>query len=275
MESIPNYEEVYKVSNIGRVFKNGEEVKLITSSKGFKCFSICKNWNQKTFFVHTLVAKLFLTNPYKRRYVIHINGDRLDNNVNNLMWGTQDYNRRLQKSEIEVFNGMDKKEFCQINKMSEIPEHIGYLASIDGEIFSIKLNGFLKKSVGKSGYFQVGISNGNKIVNRRVNRLIAMAWIPNPLNKCCVNHKNCNKKDNRVDNLEWCTSAENLLHASLNGLTSKGKFRKGTQVINTVTGHIYGSFGEASKKEGIPLTSLYERLTGKCKNNTIYKIYEQ
>lgn len=62
-------------------------------------------------------------------------------------------------------------------------------------------------------YLKISIRMNGKSKNLSVHRLVAKAFIPNPLEKPCVNHLNGNKSDNRVENLEWCTYSENHIHA--------------------------------------------------------------
>jgi hypothetical protein len=76
---------------------------------------------------------------------------------------------------------------------------------------------------GSCGYFYVMLNGNRKKKCFSIHRLIAKSFIPNQDNKREVNHINGNKKDNRVDNLEWVTPAENSRHASIKGLTAKGE----------------------------------------------------
>ncbi len=79
----------------------------------------------------------------------------------------------------------------------------------------------IKRYINTHGYIQYYLRNnkkGNKHMSEH--RLVAIAFIPNPEHKLYVNHKNGIKTDNRVKNLEWCTSSENNKHAYDTGLKS-------------------------------------------------------
>lgn len=73
----------------------------------------------------------------------------------------------------------------------------------------------LKKE--KNGYYRVALSKNSKVKFLWVHRLVAMAFIPNPMNKPCVNHKDNNPLNNKLDNLEWCTYKENTQYAAKQG----------------------------------------------------------
>lgn len=75
------------------------------------------------------------------------------------------------------------------------------------------------------GYLFIQLSKNNKQKSVSIHRLVAEAFIMNPLNKPTVNHKDGNKTNNCIDNLEWMTHKENIQHAWDTGLF-KSKIKK-------------------------------------------------
>ena len=93
-----------------------------------------------------------------------------------------------------------------------------YAATVDGRIYSLHSKKFLSDNKKLGDYKAVTLCEDGKRKEETIHRLIALAFIPNPENKPAVNHKDGNKLNNCVNNLEWCTYQENVQHAMDAGL---------------------------------------------------------
>lgn len=82
----------------------------------------------------------------------------------------------------------------------------------------------LKCHINTKKYLDVELCKFNKSHRYRIHRLVAEAFIPNPDNKPQVNHIDCNKSNNKMNNLEWCNNSENQQHAFKNGLNTRKKY---------------------------------------------------
>jgi hypothetical protein len=111
--------------------------------------------------------------------------------------------------------------------MIQIKDFTNYSISRDGIVVNMVSGRVVKARVDNKGYLRV-ILRRDKLYARRVHRLLAVAFIPNPGNKKQINHKDGNKLNNSLENLEWCTLVENVKHAYATGLMFTGKvpFRK-------------------------------------------------
>lgn len=174
-------------------------------------------------------------------------------------------------------------------EITDIPGYEGrYAVTRDGRIWSHPKqwigstgglrshNGFwMKAKKERNGYYTVSLLDRNvQSKTYSIHRLVARIYIPNPDDLPQVNHKNCNKADNRVENLEWMTSRENIAHAIENNLRhgalgEKNGMSKLTliQVINIH--HCFGSIStyKLAKRYGVAHSTIHRIWRGKCWND--------
>lgn len=96
----------------------------------------------------------------------------------------------------------------------------------NGRVNFMSKERILKPAIDGWGYQRVAMMLNGKLITRKVHRLVAQAFIPNPENKPTVNHKNTIKTDNTVLNLEWATQSENFNHAITHGVINFSKGAK-------------------------------------------------
>ena len=137
-----------------------------------------------------------------------------------------------------------------------------FVASYDGKLLSLGDH--------NHGYKSVVLYKGDKGKTWLVHRLVAEAFIPNPGNKPDVNHKNGDKTDNRVDNLEWVTPKENSIHA-VDVLKS---FRRGAlsdEAVQSIRADTRTQ-REIAEEYGIAQSDVYSIQTGRSYKNSPGKI---
>ncbi len=116
----------------------------------------------------------------------------------------------------------------------------------------------LKTKIDRAGYRTVRLCKQGMVYGKFVHRLLAETYIPLIENKRFVNHLNGNKLDNSIENLEWVTHAENMLHAYRIGLIKKVC----RTVVDSCTGKIFKGITEAAEFMNINRNTLKIYLSG-------------
>lgn len=139
---------------------------------------------------------------------------------------------------------------------------------------------FIMNQVYNRGYKQVGLTDINGIkIWKRVHRLVALTFIANPENKEDVNHINSIKDDNRVENLEWATTSENVQHMYDMGHVRKsimGDNNHNKKIDSEMALKIFNSIGkhvDVAKQFRVPVSIVINVRTGKSWSHLTKALY--
>jgi hypothetical protein len=133
-----------------------------------------------------------------------------------------------------------------------------YKVSSDGRIVNTKTNRVLSQRISKQGYYHVSFYVNGLLKTFRAHIIVSKAFIENPSFKKEVNHKDGNKLNNSVENLEWVTSRENKIHAVKNGLYKRSgdNARKLTpDQVEEIKSSTIGCY-QAAKMYGVSHTTI-------------------
>lgn len=158
----------------------------------------------------------------------------------------------------------------------DIEGHPNHEVSDLGRVRNKKTGRIMKQFRGQNGYLQLQIDKRNE----RVHRMVATAFLGGNHQELDVNHKDTNKENNCVSNLEWTTRSENIIHSFKHGIRksnltddlrkkgSQAMVKKMSQKVMVIeTGVIYPSVNECARQTGCYPTQINHCCTGKAKEH--------
>jgi hypothetical protein len=204
----------YYVSDEGKIysdrkFKRG--MREIIPGKGFSGLPRIQIMVDKKRIhkrIDILVIELFKSPMPEYGQLNHIDGNKENNNINNLEW-------LIIKPKIKKKTTIE--DISQTNEeWKTIQGYDDYMISTHGRVLSLKTMKIMSYRHSNKNYCILNLSKDSKAYCFSIHRLVAIHFIPNPDGKPQVNHMDMNKLNNNVNNLEWVTDKENKQHAQAN-----------------------------------------------------------
>lgn len=241
MKSIPGFPNYYATKS-GKICTKDIFMAPYKDKSGYLMVTLVNDGKKTNSRIHRLIAQIYLDNPNSHTFIRHKDGNIENNSVDNLLW---------VKTLAETKTG-NIYILPEDHEFKEIPSYLGYFITNDGIVYSLKTGKYIKLS-NQNGYYTVMLYKSDKAYQKCVHKLVAQTYLEKKDEDACVNHKNGNKKDNRVENLEWCTKSHDVKHALSTGL-NPGRKRAVVQIrVKYRTKHkeTYPSLAKASKATGI------------------------
>jgi hypothetical protein len=248
----------YEVSSFGNI-RNKTSLREMSKceKQGYLFVTLLHEKRNYNCSVHRLVAQTFIDNPDNKPIVVHIDNNNLNNNMANLQWDTY----KIRNPENFVRKDKLKIELKEDEKWKRIKGYKKYKISNYGNIKN-KHNKILSLTRDKGGYYRIALDGKTNLVHS----LMAKTFLGKKDDGTVVNHKDGNKSNNKLDNLEVITQSENVQHAYDNGLCSNQQPVIQVDYLGDIVGE-FPSIKKAAKHNTIDSRTLlhavkYTTITG-------------
>lgn len=261
---LPGFNNRYKISCYGDVLSIQRN--CILKHKCSKCNP--RKYVQLTvesrvlrFYVDDLVARTFIPDKwFEFCSIVHLDGNIENNYPSNLLCKTAvaDLPREVWGTVSELYGHVCVSNLGRVKRIDHInnlPEHL------------------IKMYTDFDGYDILSVSIHGNIFSYRLHRLVASIFLPNLDNLPDINHKDGNKKNNSVDNLEWCSKKQNMEHAVRLGLCrndsekmkNKNRELRSTSIQCIETGQIFRSILDAATYYNVSHGTVADIVQGRTK----------
>lgn len=270
-KKIKNYDNYY-------IYDNGDVLNVTTNKilkgsigeHGYKYYRLSKNNEKTMFYTHRLVAEAFIENPNNYNVVNHKNGDKTNNNVENLEWITQSENVKAAYDQ-KLIKPRKQSEYYQNDLDGEIWKQIPnyhYSVSSCGRIKNDITQLLLRPSI-TCGYYKVRLSANGQVKDFIVHKLVYCIFnnIEEISNEFVIDHIDANKLNNNITNLRLISKSDNVKAAYYEQKTNSS-CKKVEQL--TLTGEYIKTFlscAEAARELNLDSSTISKVCRGQNKSH--------
>ena len=260
----------YYIDECGNVYNDLSKNMLKGSigENGYKYYRLSKDNHKKMFYAHRLVAEYFIPNPDNLPVVNHIDGNKLNNNVNNLEWVSYSENTKHWHENNEIVKNRPIEYYKE-----DLPDEVwksykNYLVSSKGRVRHTIKNNILRPSIA-CGYYKVRLSNNGLVEDCLIHKLVwkLFSTYDMPDNNTVIDHIDGNKLNNDINNLRKVFVSDNVKAALYEQKTNKTVKPVAQYALNGEFLKEYPSAAEAARCLNLDSSTISKVCRGKNKTH--------